>query len=271
MALAFPALRTQGAAHHALPVVRHLHHQQHQQQQRQQQQKQRRQVVVQAAMAGGAGDDPYKVLGVPRNADSEAIMRAYRKRMGEVKGKDEAAEQRIEAAHSKIVMAAFSARMQGNVSVEKDILYADRPKFFPWRPRVWMAAYDILIYSAAAQALMLAWALLSPMTAGTQPVICAAVIGAVGNIIKQNRLFPVPKGGPDSPPDEKKQGGKNIMRGFFLAFLATFCGCFCFYTMPDAIAAQLGRVLPFWFYEGQSMVLAIGTCTMNWLFTGYAV
>ncbi len=41
------------------------------------------------------------------------------------------------------------------------------------------------------------------------------------------------------------------MRGFFLAFLATFSGCFFFYTLPDAIAAQLGRVLPFWFYEGQ--------------------
>jgi len=55
--------------------------------------------------------------------------------------------------------------------VEKDVLYADRAKFFPWRPRLWLAAYDILLYSALAQALMLAWALLSPLTAGTQPVI----------------------------------------------------------------------------------------------------
>ncbi len=38
-------------------------------------------------------------------------------------------------------------------------------------------------------------------------VVAAAIAGAVGNIIKQNRLYPVPKGGPDSPPDEKKQGG----------------------------------------------------------------
>lgn len=57
------------------------------------------------------------------------------------------------------------------MSVEKDVLYADRAKFFPWRPRLWLAAYDILLYSALAQALMLAWALLSPLTAGTQPVI----------------------------------------------------------------------------------------------------
>lgn len=34
----------------------------------------------------------------------------------------------------------------------------------------------------------------------------AAIAGAVGNVVKQNRLYPVPKGGPDSPPDEKKQG-----------------------------------------------------------------
>ena len=41
------------------------------------------------------------------------------------------------------------------------------------------------------------------------------------------------------------------MRGFFLAFLATFAGCVLFYTLPDAVAAQLGRVMPIWFYEGQ--------------------
>ena len=46
-------------------------------------------------------------------------------------------------------------------------------------------------------------------------------------------------------------GGKNILRGCFLAFLATFLGCAAFYTAPDAIAAQLGRVIPLWFYEGQ--------------------
>ncbi|KAI7841013.1 hypothetical protein COHA_005241 [Chlorella ohadii] len=225
---------------------------------------------VRAAMAGaGAGDDPYQVLGVPPNADSTTIQRAYKKKLSEVKGKDEAAQQRIEAAHSQLMMAGLSARLKGGVSVEKDVLYADRARYFPWRPRLWMAAYDILMYSAVAQALMLAWALLSPLTAGTQPVIWSAIAGAVGNIIKQNRLYPVPKGGPDSPPDEKKQGSKNILRGFFLAFLATFCGCFFFYTLPDAVAAQLGRIMPIWFYEGQSMLLAIGTCTMNWLFTGF--
>lgn len=80
---------------------------------------------------------------------------------------------------------------QGNVSVEKDVLYADRAKYFPWRPRLWMAAYDILLYSALAQALMLAWALLSPLTAGTQPVIwcewSAAGWGAAANCCSTQR------------------------------------------------------------------------------------
>lgn len=37
------------------------------------------------------------------------------------------------------------------MSVDKDVLYADRARYFPWRPRLWMAAYDILTYSAVAQ------------------------------------------------------------------------------------------------------------------------
>ncbi|KAL4854407.1 hypothetical protein ACK3TF_004916 [Chlorella vulgaris] len=267
------------------------------------------------AVRAAAADDPWKVLGVPKGADTNAVQRAYKLRMSEVRGRDEAAQQQIEAAHSAIMMAALSSRLKGNVSVEKDVLYADRAKYFPWRPRLWMAAKDILLYSALAQALMLSWALLSPLTAGTQPVIwcewcrlgvvimfyhllecctfcgrlpklmtpvvgiysvacvmfdaAAAIAGGAGNIVKQNRLYPVPKGGPDFPPDEKKQGGKNIVRGFFLAFLATFIGCIFFYTLPDAIAAALGRVMPFWFYEGQTMLLAIGSCTMNWLFTAF--
>jgi DNA polymerase delta subunit 1 len=63
------------------------------------------------------------------------------------------------------------AFLQGEAPVDKQVLYADRAKFFPWRPRLWMAAYDIQMYAGLAQAAMLAWALLSPLTAGTQPVI----------------------------------------------------------------------------------------------------
>lgn len=95
----------------------------------------------------------------------------------------------------------------------------------------------------------------------------AATAGAVGNIYKQNRINPPPARGMEVSDEEKKQGGKNILRGAFLAFMATFSGCLLLYTAPDAIAAQLNRVLPLWFYEGQTILLAIGSCMMNLIFT----
>lgn len=89
----------------------------------------------------------------------------------------------------------------------------------------------------------------------------------MANVYKQNRINPPPARGLEMSDEEKKQGGKNILRGCFLAFMATFAGCFLFYTAPDAVAAQLNRVLPLWFYEGQTMLLAIGSCLMNLAFT----
>lgn len=58
-----------------------------------------------------------QVLGIPRDADGNAIQRAYRKKMSEVKGKDEAAAQRIEAAHSQIMMSALTSRLKVSPAV----------------------------------------------------------------------------------------------------------------------------------------------------------
>ena len=55
---------------------------------------------------------PPQVLGVPRNADSISIQRAYRKKVAELKGRDDAAVQRIEAAHSAIMMSALTSRLK---------------------------------------------------------------------------------------------------------------------------------------------------------------
>ena len=114
-----------------------------------------------------------QVLGLPANANSEAIQRAYRLRMSELKkGSNNDAEiQRVEAAHGRLMLSAFSARLKGGVKVDKEVLYADRATFFPWRPRLYLAGTKIMLYSGVAQALVLAWALLSPTTASTQPVI----------------------------------------------------------------------------------------------------
>ena len=224
---------------------------------------QRRGIVVPRAAAGG---DPYEILGLPNNADYNAIQRAYRKKLSESRG-NEAAIASIEQAHSSLMMNALTSRLQGGAPVDKNVLYADRARYFPWRPKLWLAEQKVILYSAIAQCVLLAWALLSPLTAGTQPVIWSATAGAVGNIYKQNRISPPPARGTEISDEEKKQGGKNILRGAFLAFMATFSGCLMFYTAPDALAAQLNMVLPLWFYEGQTILLTLGSTMMNLIFT----
>lgn len=207
-----------------------------------------------------------QVLGLPNNADYNAIQRAYKKKLSESRG-DDAAIARIEEAHSSLMMNALTSRLQGNAQVDKNVLYADRARYFPWRPKLWLAEQKVIMYSAIAQCVLLAWALLSPMTAGTQPVIWSATAGAIANIYKQNRITPAPARGMEVSDEEKKQGGKNILRGAFLAFMATFSGCLLLYTAPDAIAAQFNKVLPLWFYEGQTILLALGSTMMNLIFT----
>lgn len=64
-------------------------------------------------------------------------------------------------------------------------------------------------------------------------------------------------------------GGKNIIRAAFLAFLATFAGCYLFYTLPDLVASLAGKVLPPVFYESQHQLLAVGTCLFNWVITAF--
>ena len=110
------------------------------------------------------------MLGIPKNADYNAIQRAYKRKMAENITNDEV-KSRIEAAHSSLMMSALTSRLQGNAAVDKDVLYADRARFFPWRPRLYLAERNMIIYSGVAQAVLLAWALLNPATAGTQPIV----------------------------------------------------------------------------------------------------
>ena len=46
-------------------------------------------------------------------------------------------------------------------------------------------------------------------------------------------------------------GLRNILRGCLLAFLATFAGCFLFFTLPDLIASKINKQLPYWFYANE--------------------
>ena len=101
------------------------------------------------------------MLGLSRSADSEAVRRTYNRLVRENKD-DDAAMARIETAHSAIMMSQLNARMkvpcmlreppsstptgrslaiicsvyaQGKLEVGKDVKYADKAVYFPWRPR----------------------------------------------------------------------------------------------------------------------------------------
>ena len=72
--------------------------------------------------------------------------------------------------------------------------------------RLQRADRDIILYTGIAQAVLAAWAVLLSVTAGSQPIIASACVGAGGNIMKLFRIFPPASGGVDGPGDEKKQG-----------------------------------------------------------------
>lgn len=66
-------------------------------------------------------------------------------------------------------------------------------------------------------------------------------------------------GGLDSA-DKSIAGLKNILRGCLLAFLATFAGCFLFFTLPDLVASKIGKQLPYWFYANEVRIFVLPVC-----------
>lgn len=162
--------------------------------------------------------------------------------------------------------------------------------------RLYKASKEVILYSGIAHAVMAAWGLLLRASAGSQPIVACAVIGAGANIYKLQQIFPP---GPSGSSSENSGGYmsaspcavqycfagsllhckappaflllpevcwlkpvwvtnlldgaalKNLLRGAALATLATFLGCFLIFTVPDFLAAQLNRQMPYWFYESE--------------------
>ncbi|CAL5225652.1 g8510 [Coccomyxa viridis] len=220
-------------------------------------------VVVRAAAASAGGDDPYKVLGLTRGANSDAVNRAYKRMITEARGND-AEKAKIENAHSSIMMFQLSARMKGGVEVAKDIRFADKAVYFPWRPRRHNADQKIILYTAVAYAVMAAWSIFTQTTAGTQPLIASTIIGGASNVYKLQQIFP-----PGPSESGNSSGIKNLLRGALLAVAATFLGCFLIFTLPDWTAAQLNKQLPYFFYENEQTLLTIGTAISNWVMSSF--
>jgi len=87
-------------------------------------------------------------------------------------------------------------------------------------------------------------------------------------VAKLNALFP-PGSGAEVTDAQKTRGAKNVGRGLLLAVVATAGGCALFYTLPDAAASAVGRSLPYWFYESEKLLLAVGSACANWAMTAF--
>ena len=211
---------------------------------------------------------PHQFLGIPASADSAAISRAYNTLKRGPKRFDDKFMAQLEAAHGQIMMQQLSARLAGGAAAAApDARFADRGTYFPWRPRRYEAESKHKLYSGAVLAALALSGIYSP-TAGTQPVVAAAVVGTIANILKQNSIFP-PASSPEASPEAKAQGAKNIGRAMVLSVIATFLGCAALFTVPDSVAALFGKSLPVVFYEAEKALLAIGACAANWVMTSY--
>eukprot|EP00884_Botryococcus_braunii_P007548 jgi/Botrbrau1/16795/Bobra.150_2s0024.1 len=165
--------------------------------------------IVRASYGGASGEDPYKVLGLPTNATSEQLSRVYRNKLRDAKGNDSETA-RIENAHTAIMMQFFSRRSKGGESIPKEVKFADRAVYFPWRPRRNTAERKIILITAALQSLFALYGVFVS-TAGNQPILAATSIGFVANLFKQNQLYPVASGF-DASDKDKRQGVRNLVR-----------------------------------------------------------
>ncbi|GBF96478.1 glycosyl hydrolase [Raphidocelis subcapitata] len=188
--------------------------------------------VCLAAMSGAAGEDPYKVLGVPPDSDTNAINRAFTVKKFNARG-DEPELARIEAAHSQIMMNSLSARLKG-VSVANEVRFADQEPLFPWRPKRWDATPQVIAVVGVMQIAVTAFALQAPNM--------SKVIGS----------------------------GRNFVRAALLGLMATFSGVLLF-SAPEFLA-QWGRAaLPEVLQSAgvQVSLKCAGAALANWIMTSF--
>lgn len=220
--------------------------------------------VVCAAQAG-AGDDPYKVLGLEPGADSAEIAKQYRVKRYEHRSND-AMLAKVEAAHGSLMLSALNARMKGK-GVSKSVAYADQEPLFPWRPKRWDATPNVIMIIGAMQLGMVAYGFQQPALSKT---IFCGLIGIVGNVMKQNAILPPPKDPDMATEEEAGRSSRNFVRGFLLGILATFAGTLVF-SLPEILVQQFKFNLPN--FPGVPNIIVsmkiLGAALFNWVMTAF--
>lgn len=223
--------------------------------------------------SGGGGEtDPYKVLGLPPDADNNAINRAFRIKKFEARGND-AETARLEAAHSALMMAALAQRVRGGGAggagaVPADVRFADREPLFPWRPKRWDATPKVVLAVGAIQLAVAFFGFQSPQFS---KIVGAGLIGVAGNVLKANAISPPPRNPETATEEESGRSGRNFVRGLLLGLMATVGGMLLF-SLPEAAVNALGLALPAWAPTGPAVTLSVriaGVAFCNWLITSF--
>lgn len=222
-----------------------------------------------ASSSSFGGEDPYKVLGVPPDADNNAINRAFRVKKFEARGND-AETARLEAAHSALMMAALASRVRGAgaAAVPAEVRFADREPLFPWRPKRWDATPKVVLAVGAIQLAVAFFGLQSPQFS---KIVGSGLIGVAGNVLKANAIAPPPRNPEVATEEEQGRSGRNFVRGLLLGLMATVGGMLIF-SLPEAAVTAFNLALPAWVPTGPAATLSVriaGVAFCNWLITSF--
>ncbi|GAX86315.1 hypothetical protein CEUSTIGMA_g13727.t1 [Chlamydomonas eustigma] len=214
-----------------------------------------------------ASSDPYSVLGIGPDADNNEINRAYSKKKYEYRH-DTANLQKVEQAHSSLMLSALSRRVKAGGAVPKDIKYADVEPLFPWRPKRWDATPQVIMIVGAIQLFLSISSFQSP---NMSKLIGSMLIGIAGNVVKQNAISPPPKDPDLATEEEAGRAGRNFVRGGLLGLLATFAGMVVF-TAPESLAQALNFKLPGILATQPGLLISMkvaGVALSNWIMTSF--
>ncbi|GIL72791.1 hypothetical protein Vretimale_4438 [Volvox reticuliferus] len=212
-----------------------------------------------------ASDDPFKLLGIERGADSAEVGKAYRVKKYEHRFNPEML-QKVESAHSSIMLSQLNARMKGK-GISKSVAYADQEPLFPWRPKRWDATPKVIMVIGAMQLGMVAYGFQQP---ALNLAVFSGLIGIASNVMKQNAILPPPKDPDMATEEEAGRAGRNFARGLLLGVMATFVGMLLF-SLPEILVQKFKLTLPV--IPGIPNIIVsmkiVGAALCNWIMTAF--
>lgn len=164
--------------------------------------------------------DPYKVLGVTRDASEEEIQSA-RNFLAEQYAHHERSREAVEAAHDKIIMESFRARKKSKINLKSNLKkkVEDSP---PWVKRILnifeVPPSEVILQRAVFFALMGVWSVMNPAEGGPAFQVAVSLAGCV--YLLNYRL---------------KSIGRSFMLGFGGLLVGWLVGSFLVPVFPTAL------------------------------------